>query len=155
MNKEVVILKSLLIDKPGQVSVFDIKIPRQAQSIIGVELGMKWQLGVLPRHPLFDPIDGFLKIYPNVLVGELKLQSYERASIFYAQEIRLDQNFIYSDFSSKEFSPQPFTHNTQTHEDPINIDGNITLAQGIYKDQLQLAMPYRYLITVYIWIENK
>jgi hypothetical protein len=118
-------------------------------------MGMKWHLGVLPKHPLFSSGDGFLKFYPNTLIGELKLQSYERASIFYSQELKVDRNFIHSDFSSQEFSPQPYTHQTHNYEDPIKIDGNITIAQGIYKDLLQLAMPYRYTVTVYIWIENK
>lgn len=155
MNREVVIIKSLLIDQPKQVKVFDIKIPRQAKNIIGVEMGMQWLLGERPTHPAYNSRDGFMKIYPNVLIGELKLQSYERATIFYAQELKLHQNFIHTDFSSSKFSPQPFTHQTHSHEDPITIDGNITIAQGIYKDQLALTTPYKYIVTIYIWIENK
>lgn len=155
MNKEVVIIKSLLIDQPQQVKVFDIKIPRQAKNIIGVEMGMTWQLGELPTHPVYNSRDGFMKIYPNVLIGELKLQSYERSNIFYSQELKLHHNFIHTDFSSLKFSPQPFTHQTHSHEDPISVDGNITITQGIYKDQLQLRMPYKYIVTIYIWIENK
>ncbi len=155
MNKEIVIIKSLLIDSPNQVKVFDIKIPRQAHNIIGVEMSMRWHSGTLPTHPVFNLRDGFMKMYRNTLLGELKLQSFERANIFYSQELKLYQNFIHTDFTSRKFSPTPYTHQTHSFEDPIKVDGNITIVQGIYKDQLLLPMPYSYTVMIYVWIENK
>jgi hypothetical protein len=155
MNKEVVIIKSILIDKPKQVKVFDLKIPRQAKNIIGIELGMRWNLGALPPPPLFDQNDGFLKMYRNILFGELKLQSYDNAKIFYTQELTQHQNFIHSDFTAKRFNPTPFTHQTHLLEDPIHLNGDATIIQGIYKDQLELLTPYSYTVNVYVWLENK
>ncbi|MBA2613358.1 MAG: hypothetical protein H0U95_15425 [Bacteroidetes bacterium] len=155
MNKEVVIIKSILIDRPKQVKVFDIKIPRQAKNIIGIEMGMRWHLGALPRPPLFDSLDGFFKMYRNILFGELKLQSYNEAKIFYSQELSQDQNFIHSHFTAKKFNPTPFTHQAHLLEDPIFLNGDATIIQGIYKDQLELLTPYSYTVNVYVWLENK
>ncbi len=155
MNREVVIIKSLLIDQPKQVKVFDVKIPRQAKNIIGIEMGMRLQSGQMPAHPAYNIADGFMKFYPNVLIGELKLQSYDRSTIFYAQELKQDHNFIHTDYSSTKFNPQPFTHETYAHEDPITVDAKCTVIQGIYKDQFKLTTPYKYIVSIYIWIDNK
>lgn len=155
MNKEVVIIKRFLIDKPKQLKAFDIKIPRHVKQIIGVELGMTMQSGILPRHPRFNSKDGFLKIYRNIHIGELKLQSLDSSKLFYTQELIQYQNFIYGDFSSKQFHPSPYTHQRHSLEDPIYLSGASTLIQGIYQDQLELPTAYSYIVQVYLWLENK
>lgn len=154
MNKEVVIIKHFIIDKPSQVVVFDIKLPRQTKQIIGIELGMQWLLGRHPIQPSFSS-NNFLKMQRSSRIGELKLQSYERSTVFYACDLSLNQNINYGELAGKQFQPTTSTHQLHSLEDPINVGGEITLVQGIYKDQVQLNTPYRYRVNVYVWLENK
>jgi hypothetical protein len=155
MAQEMVLIKSFLINRPNQIKLFDIKIPKLAQNIIGIEMGMRWINGLIPKHPVYNNKTNLLKINRNVLLGELKLQSFDKHSIFYAQELKLDQNFIQTDFSSLRFSPKPFTHQSKSYQEPIHVNANITVAQAIYKNQLQISTPYSYSVQVYIWVEGK
>ena len=155
MNKEVVIIKRILIDKPNQLSVFDIKIPRQAKKIIGIEMGLRWLTGTAPTEPLFNSSDGFFKINRNTTVGELKLQSYDSAKVFYTNELIIFQNFTHSDFTSSGFKPSAFTHQTQSTLDPIQITENPAIVQGIYKDILKPLTAFSYSVNIYVWLENK
>lgn len=155
MNKETVISKTLIIDKPNQTQVFDIKIPRDTKQIIGLEMGMRWELGNFPKKPVNPRHDTIMTFYRDTVLGELKLQNFERTGIFYAGELIVYQNVMHSDFATKALSPTAYTHQKQALEDPIHLNGDITLAQGIYKNTLQLATPYRYVVTVYVWLEKK
>jgi hypothetical protein len=154
MNANEVIVKTLEIVTPHQVNIFDIKIPRQAQYIIGIELSYIWKYGNLPTEPPSDQPYELMTFFPSIQLGELKVQSYDQARVFYAEELKACQNFKQTDFTEKGFKPRPFTHQSQRLEEPIKLDGISTLIQAIYKNTLELPPPYRYQVNLYVWLQN-
>lgn len=157
MKREGVILTTLLIDRPGQTKLFQVKIPREVKNIIGVELGFVWLGGSRSAaHGHRDDTQPFMQ-KRNVLIGDIKLQSYEKANIFYAGELMLNRNNDLFDFTSNFFHPQPYTHQTHAHEDKIKVSGETTLIQGAYRDKLNetLSEPYSYTVNLYLWAEAK
>ncbi len=155
MNNEGVLIKSFVINKNKQIKVFDIKIPRQAQYIIGMEMGLVFESGTIPHHPVFNEEEALLTFKPSIVLGELKLQSFDSANLFYVEELKVCQNFNQADFSGLGFNPTPYSHQTKSLEDPINVSGGITIAQGVYRNSLELPIPYRYKVNVYVWLKNK
>lgn len=155
MNKRIVIVKSIVIDKPNQLKIFDIKIPRQAESVVGFEVSYKWQLGSLTILPTLNINENLMTYYPSIALGELKVQSYDKATIFYSEELKVAQNFKQADFTQKGFKPKPYTHQRLTLEEPIYLDGTSTLIQAMYKNTFLSNIPYRYQVNVYVWLQNK
>lgn len=156
MNREGVIITSFLIEKPRQVKLFQVKIPREAENIVGIETGIVWKNGI----PADDPAPGWtlpLSVARNIVLGEVKFQSYEKANVFYTKEICANKNTDYGDFTSQFFKPTNHTHQYQQIEDPIKVSGSTTILQGVYRDSLADTVPtsYKYLVKVYVWIEAK
>ena len=157
MKREGAIITTLTIDRPGQTKLFQVKIPREAKNIIGVELGFVWLTG---SHPGGSGIGEWALPFMqkrNVLVGEVKLQSYEKANIFYAGEIAINQNQDFADFTGRFFTPQVYTHQTHAHEEEVKVSGETTIIQGAYRDKLSstVAGPYSYRVNLCLWMEAK
>ena|SRR6218665_399215 len=156
MKREGAIITTLLIDKPGQTKLFQVKIPRETKNIIGVELGFIWLGGAnhaIPGHSEWTP---FVKDR-NTLIGDIKLQSYEKANIFYAGELMLNRNIDFSDFTGRFFNPELYTHQSYAHEEEVKVSGETTLIQGAYRDKLNdtLSVPYSYKVNLCLWVEAK
>jgi len=178
--KEQVLITALKITKAGQVKTFQVRIPKNAVRIIGIEIG-----GRLIKSPRrdgtrseaidvasgngtiageFNPklnmhaeaIKSLMPFKRNVLFGELKLQSCEEANIFYAAHVMSDENIGMGDFSKKgNWDAHVFTHQQKTEEDIVIVNGDSTIIQGIYKDRIGELnkMDYQYIMNVYVWVE--
>lgn len=184
MIREQVVITSIRITKAGQIKHFQIKLPKNTTRIIGVELGGRWLVRtkdgtvVYPKEateqPVYEPVETApAKVVLEVraaeewrsnlfkrspLIGELKLQSCEEANIFYAADIRADANIAYGDFSQSAYwRPNVFTHQTQTFEERVIVDGDSTIIQGVYKDRFgaQNKEIPNYLVNVYVWTERQ
>lgn len=156
MKREGAIITTLLIDRPGQTKLFQVKIPREVKNIIGIELGFVWLEGA--RSVMHGSGDWQLfKQKRNILIGDVKLQSYEKANIFYAGELMLNRNSDFADFTSQFFNPQLYTHQTHAHEDEVKVSGDTTLIQGAYRDKLNNALSgtYSYKVNLCLWMEAK
>lgn len=157
MKSESVIVTNFLIERPKQIKLFQMKIPREADNIIGIEVGLTWLTGIpVVAPPLLDwslP----MTIKRNIVLGEVKFQSYEKANMFYTQELVMNQNNDFADFTSKFFTPKVYTHSYQLNEEPIKVNGNTTILQGVYRDKLadSYAGAFSYVVRVYVWYESK
>lgn len=154
MILEQVILNRLVINRPKQVRMFQVRLPRQTRELIGVETGLRWISGV----PVVAPSELLpwklpMLIKANTHIGELRLQSPDQGNIFYSQEIVLNNNNDYADFTSQYFTPQNYNQ-LKAEEDPVRIGGKATVLFGCYKDQLadSIPTPFEYAVTVYTWI---
>lgn len=163
MIREQVIITALSIQKAGQVKHFQVKLPKNAKRIIGIELGGRWlsltqNSFVVPPKEIIKEVfrDKGLAFKRNFLIGEVRLQSCEEANIFYAGHLQWDSNIGHADFSkNKNWTPFVFTHQENAFEERIIVDGESTILQGIYKDRSgeQNSPLVNYLLNVYVWIE--
>jgi hypothetical protein len=170
MTREQVVISQIRIAKAGQVKHFQVKLPKTAKRIIGIELGAKGNF--LKREVPFAEVDSGKEVpirdgviregigssvifRRNVLVGELKLQSCEEANLFYSGYIQTDENIGIADYSQRFFVPNVFTHQTHSFEEIVIVDAESTILQGIYRDRIgeQSKTDYNYLVSVYVWIE--
>lgn len=104
--------------------------------------------------PLFAPI--VLPLKRSILYGELKLQSCEEANIFYAGEIRNDENLDRGDFSANAFwIPKEYSHQSRSLEEEISVKGDTTIVQGVFVDKVSEAFDVDgdYVVKVYVWVE--
>jgi hypothetical protein len=186
--KQQCIIKQVPITRQGELRVFQIKIPRTAERIIGIEtgiIGMKYNDQELARREdavaqqaqaaaptikvpiiLPAPNPGFQSLFsstftfrPDLLIGELKLQSLERANIFYVTDVyEASLNMMYGDFSIVQgFIPQPWTHGRNRFEDVVMVNGETTILNGLFKDRLGegIKRDWPYKVNVYVWYEIK
>lgn len=185
MIREHVVITPISIKKAGQVKHFQVKLPKNTKSIIGVELGGRWLpeskdvIIALPKEATAQaapessatPTKEAIKVAYNVratewskanffkrntLIGEIKLQSCEEANIFYSGHLQLDNNIGYGDFSqSRNWIAAAFTHQANSFEERVVVDGESTIVQGVYKDRFGELnkIIINYLVNVYVWIE--
>lgn len=156
MMREKVVITALVINKVGHVKHFQIKLPKTAKRIIGIELGGRLITDTknltAPR-----PTENPTAFKRNTLLGELKLQSCENANVFYAGHLQSDNNIGYGDFSENQFwKVKPFTHQTMTFEETVIVNAESTIIQGVYKDRIgeQYETDVNYVVNVYLWYEQ-
>lgn len=150
MMQEQVNITPIEITKAGQIKHFQIRLPKTAKKVIGVEIGGRFLQG---SNPLAN-INSDTPFKRNQLVGELKLQSCEEANVFYAGELRLDRNMSYGDYTKNtQWMPEIFTHQMQTFEDVVITNADSTVINGMYKDNngLQNKLDISYKLNVYLW----
>lgn len=178
MMQEQVCITQLTISKAGQVKHFQIRLPKTAKKVIGVEIGGRFYkdkrvkavattaaasiaIAAIGKEPIaISGVTSEIKRTPfkrNQLVGELKLQSCEEANVFYAGELRIDSNMAYGDYTkSTQWIPEVFTHQMQTFEDVVITNADSTVINGMYKDNIgiQLNQDVNYLLNVYLWYSS-
>lgn len=157
MMRESVIITPFLIERQKQVKLFQVRIPREAENIIGVEMDFVWLEGIPPILPAPAGIPLPMTFRRNIILGELKLQSYEKANIFFSSQLTINQNLDFADFTSQDFIPKVYTHQYKHHEDPVKVSGKTTIIQGVYRDKFADYQPgnYKYIVKVYTWIASK
>jgi hypothetical protein len=169
MIKEKVIIQKVPIATVGQVQYFQVKIPRDAKRIIGIEttssnvlpiMGIGGIGGIggggggfgIPHINLFGLI-----FTPSPYLGELRLLSCGKTNLFYAADIyQQDANIAEGDYSATTyFTPNDWSHGIKHEEDEVNEDGDATLLKGIFKDkQDPSGLTYTYTVGVYVWYEK-
>ena len=178
MIREQVVITPVTITKAGQIKHFQIKLPKTAKRIIGVEIGGRLLVDSKERvylsavaispeitaeaMPVMAELMAASVERPtafkrNTLIGELKLQSCEEANIFYAGHWQTDNNLGYGDFSQNRFwQPAPFTHQAMAFEETVIVDADSTIIQGVYKDHVgkQRKQDINYLVNVYVWYQR-
>ncbi len=156
MKKEGVIVSTFTIQRPRQVELFQVNIPREAANIIGIELGCRWISGAIPPLPVAPSNPLPVAINRNLVIGEVQLQSYEVANQFYSGELTLNRNHNYADFSNVGFAPKPYTHQQKAHEDEVMVNGNTTIIKGAYRDKAadHVEGSYQYQVKIYVWAET-
>ena len=158
MMQEQVVITPITITKAGQIKHFQIKLPKTAKRIIGVEIGGRLLTdskvnGIAPIASAEIAVRA-TEFKRNTFIGELKLQSCEEANIFYAGHLQTDNNLGYGDFSQNRFwKINPFTHQAMAFEETVIVNADSTIIQGVYKDSIgkQRQQDVNYLVNVYVW----
>lgn len=178
--KEKVIVTKLQIAQPGQICHFQVKIPRDAKRIIGVEVSAQYMNMQSPQPIRIIGFHGpsqytFLNlrigrgdiflITPDLFLGDVRLQSCEDTNVFFSEDVYYaDENLAFGDFSAinPRFFPAPQTHGYKRHEVEVNTNGETTILKGIFRDRQggtqanigSNAIFFQYMATVYVWYEE-
>ena len=157
MSQKKVIITKLSIDRPKQVALFELKIPREVKNIIGVDTNLRWVSGVIPKSRPNDPWVTPVIVKRDMYIGDLKLQSLAKPNIFYQCDVSLDNNIGQGDYSGRWLVPKLYTHQGHSVPDEIILSGTNTILKGFYKDNLadHFVGSYHYEVSVYIWLELK
>jgi len=156
MPVEHVISKRITISRKGQIHYFLMNLPENTLEVIGVETSYISQVNFLYENPAVVPLDANLLPYNrSLLVGELRLQSMEKANVFYARHIQSDGNTSFGDYSVKPgFTPADWTHFGEREPEPVSVPGGSTVIRGMYTDQLGNYMGTNpaYSLSIYLWL---
>lgn len=174
MKRESVIIESFVIDKPKQVKIIEVRIPREVEKIIGVELGFNLLRGdSKPASPVISGLTSFAAVGDtrspdasgigeargitpfkrSICIGEIRLQSFSKANLFYAGELVMDRNLDYGDFTAQFFPPQVYTHGAPSFETDVKLTAKHRLIRGVYRDQLvdSFGASVKYRVNLYLW----
>jgi hypothetical protein len=165
MNESVIVTK-LSIRLQGERKHFQINLPNDAKYIVGVEYGLRL-IDAIPEPPIDPtnqnpiPDDSLLAIKTlfksNQLIGELRLQSCEKANWFFTADVFTNTNNLnLVDVSDLGFQIKEYTHNISKNEEVVGIDSG-SMIQGWFLDALgkQFNQNLRYEISVYVWIKTE
>ena len=177
MNKESVIVTKLNIKLNGERKHFQIKLPSDIKSIIGIECSVRmidaWPVPpVDPPREIINP-DGTItvimreddshiaikeKYKANQFVGEVRIQSYDLLNWFYVTDVYAnDANLNLCDVSDLFFKVKEYTHSIPKNEEIMIIPGITTLIQGWFLDAIgkQYNQNLRYEVSIYVWIKTE
>jgi hypothetical protein len=175
MSRVRITVTEVKITKAGQVKNFQIKLPENAIAIIGVatDIRIDRKFENVPVA-LPDPVKEIVAIktvesvvetniatrentIQNPLAGKIKLQSLEKANIFYAEQVWVEQfddgiGNVKDDFYTTGF----FALLQKAEARKVHVPADTTIINAMYKD-LMGAVNKRdvaYSIKVLLWIET-
>lgn len=154
------------ITKQGEWKYFQVRLPKDATKIIGIETGFIVKDEIPKDVP--EGISERFGVQRNRLMGELKLQSLDTANIFFAKDIIEQDRNMDSDAIRITEPPNPrriitpppviwepsfpWKHGNKMEEDGLLMLHNPVIA-GIYKDAIGKHYGYaiHYKVMLYIW----
>jgi hypothetical protein len=172
---------SLQVEQQGQRVFFQLRLPADAKTIIGIETGVS-TANNLGTDPIPAATNDWLKIKRHNRIGELRLTGLDQADSFYSCEVvEADENLFRGDYSFEHYAtkvinpgttaeqvvfdyskpalsfwrPSPPTHSGLYFEDAIELRAQ-RIVSGYYQDYLgkRLKQDNQYTVKVYIWYET-
>jgi hypothetical protein len=166
MSRARLIVKEVVIQKQGEVHFFQIRLPKNATHILGIEtdvfMGSVLETdggsagSGLPvevnRHP-------FLKWSSKTspVIGKLKLQSMDRYSIFFETWIPfVFLNASLPDMSFGGFPKSPYSLIVKSNPKPISIPCSNTIINGLFTDEIgsRKNTDMNYRVKVFVWVQT-
>lgn len=151
MSDTICTLTTFTISKPGQTHCFDIPLPRATTAVHGIETALRWQSGNWPQ----EAVTAHERLYTfqrNFRIGTLNIQNCGKPLLYHSTEVQHNLNAAFGDFAFAGFRPQVWSHGFKTAPEPVDIPSRSTLLKAIYQDKVALSTPYRYQISVYVWL---
>ena len=179
MNRQRIIVTEVKITKAGQLKNFQIKMPKNAIAIVGVATDLrvdgKLREGVFDiLTPVVFPAKDILTIKlaeasikggnsiewdirQNPLAGKIKLQSLEKANIFYSDQVWAVQfNDGIGAVTDDLYAVDAFAVLQKKEPRKVNVPANTTIINGLYKDLAgaSIKRDIAYTIKVLLWVET-
>lgn len=158
MLREEVISQELLITTKGTIRHFQLRVPANAEKIIGMECGVRIDTTI----PTLQQPAGFsqsLQYFPPRVMGEIRLQNVGQGNLFYAVDvIEQDAHLGFADFSSQPgFAPKCWTHCNKREAVEVELNRQTAIIMGMYKDILgeQLNQNLSYWIIIHMWFATQ
>lgn len=178
MSRARLIVKEVVIQKQGEVNFFQIRLPKNAMRILGIETDVFMESvletgasgavsgslgGVKPDGTIGSPLEvnrtPFLKWSrtSNPVVGKLKLQSMDRSNIFFETWVSfVFLNASLQDMSFGLFPKSPYSLVVQSKPKPIEIPCSNTIINGLFADDIgsRKNTDMKYRVKVFVWIQT-
>lgn len=182
MSRARLIVKEVVIQKQGEVNFFQIRLPKNATRILGIETDVLMESiletdtssagsgshggagGTLPdgtvggttpevnRHPFLQ-----WSSKSNPVVGKLKLQSMDRNNIFFESWVPfVFLNASMPDMSFGLFPKSPYSLIVVSKPKPIGIPCSNSIINGLFTDTIGSTKnaDMKYRVKVFVWIET-
>ena len=182
MSRARLIVEEVVIQKQGEVNFFQIRLPKNAIRILGIETDVLMESaletdasstgsgshggagGTMPdgtvggtapdvnRHPSLKWTSN-----SNPVVGKLKLQSMDRNNIFFETWIPfVFLNASLPDMSYGLFPRSPYSLIVPSKPKPIGIPCSNSVINGLFTDAIGSAKnaDIRYRVKVFVWVET-
>lgn len=152
--QEKAIVTEIQVDKRFAWVHFQVKLPRDAKRMIGIETGMSMQenYGGGLAFPAFPER---FTISRNLPVGELSLQGLMPANQLYKTDIQeRDLSTGFGDFCLTEgFQSENWSQGTKREEENIEVEISNRTLIGQFRDMGTIPIPYT--VKVVIWYKRR
>lgn len=173
MMRARVIIKEITIRKQGEVQFFQIRLPKNARRIIGVDTdivllsALQQQADASIRPDKGNGVPPSMEVNrtpflrwtakSNPTVGKLKLQSMDRHNLFFDSWL----SFIYLNSAMPDmrfglYPRNPYSLITNSHPRPVSVPVSNMSINGLFTDAIgtrrQIDTSYR--VKVFLWIET-
>ena len=172
MDRARLIVKEVKIQKQGEINFFQVRLPQDTKRIIGIETDaiIISPFTLASSHGSEPNPDGtvagqiinrtpFLKwdTTVNPTLGKLKLQSQDRAGIFFETWIYFIQlGGGIPDMSFGMFPKSPYSLNQNSPPKKVNLTCKHSSIEGMYEDEFGKTQnrDMNYILKVFVWIET-
>lgn len=176
MSRARLIVKEVVIQKQGEISFFQIRFPKNATRILGIETDVFMESpietdttstgshgGTKPDGTVGSPVEinrtPFLQwsSKSNPMVGKLKLQSRDRNNIFFETWVPfVFLNASLPDMSYGLFPKSPYSLIVKSNPKPIGIPCSNTTINGLFTDTIGIrkSTDMKYRVKVFVWVET-
>lgn len=158
MLQQEVITNELSITRRGSTRTFQLRLPRHAQKVIGVECGVK-MITPVPRNLADGNFQTSFQFVPSLAVGELRIQHVGQAGTFFSTQImEQDVNLNFADFSGVPgFMPKTWTHQSTKEPVSVEVDREANILLGVYRDIIgnHFNTHMKYTVLIHLWFETK
>ena len=152
------LIQIISVSSFGQRVHFQFNLPRDAKRIISLHHSVR--MITTPTINMFTaPVQG-LFFLRNVIVGELRLQAFEKAGWFYSGDVLLtDRNISWGEYPrSVFFTPQLYISASENHKPlEVKVGNDTTVVNGNFKDVwgARTNINIQYEVKLYLEIELK
>lgn len=160
MIVEQAIVHKISIKQIGQRVSFQVRLPRDAYRLVGIEYDVRKiytdsgasGLRVFIEEPTAEPL---FKRNSNKVIGRLSLHNNFCEGLFYQGDVVEDRNVIqYEEIANRVFEPKPWMQSTRREE--IGFSVKAGLIQGLFEDKHEVNefSELEYELSIYFWIEK-
>ncbi len=158
MQKQTAVIEQISINNKGEWKYFQVRIPKDAQAIIGIETSVRLGTGIPAPAPPATIVESLAAVAPRT-AGEIRLQQIGSNGILYAGRVmESDQSPCMADVGALDFFPaRSWSHQCKNHEDDIRLHPGSQVMTGSYHDMLGegLGINVPYTVTLCVWYERK
>lgn len=152
-----IISHQFTISAKGETRHLQIRLPRDAHRLIGVETSIRMLQAVSPAPAPASFLQSFEMAFAKQ-VGTLRLSQPGCSGQFYSCPVKDENASVgYGDFSATDtFSPKDATHGFHRLEDPLNVPRQAALILGLYQDTSfsGYGQNLHYTVSLHIWYET-
>lgn len=157
MIKEQAVVHRILITRLGEKVFFQVRLPRDAHRVIGLEYDAckSEGNGYVSRLAFGWEGDTSFKRRKNKLIGRLTLRNSGCEGVFYQGDLIEDRNeWQYEGIAALGYTPRVWMLSTKRLETSFNVNGG--LIEGYYEDHYGFGeyTELMYELRLYFWIEK-